>query len=538
MAVALYARVSTTKQAEKDLSIPDQLRQMREWCKANGYAVAQEYIEPGASATDDKRPIFQQMIAEATLDPSPFEAIIVHSLSRFFRDSLEFGLYERKLNKAGVKLVSITQQTSDDPSGGMMRKIFSIFDEYQSKENGKHTLRAMRENARQGYWNGSRPPFGYRTYEVDAVGNKGKRKKKLMLDPAESLQVKRLFDLYLHGNGGETMGAKQIASYLNDRGQTLRGARWTRGRVHEVLSNRTYIGEFYFNKQDNKTHTAKPESEWVRLEVEPLLDRGVFEAVQQRKASRSFDVVPPRIVGSKTLLTGIVKCGCCGAGMTLMTGKGGKYRYYKCNTRIGKGNGLCGNPAVPMEKLDGAVLNALADKVFAPERVKVILAELKKQIKAAQDGDSQEMKGLQRELDELQTATTRLYEAVEKGLLPLDATLQQRSHKLQARRQEILLEMAGHKRRQAMPEVKPRQVDLFCKALRSKLLDRSSGFGKEYLRRLVGEIRLTGNQAEISGSKATLAFAVTQMKTGTSLEVPAFVSAWLPDLGSNQGPTD
>ena len=98
--------------------------------------------------------------------------------------------------------------------------------------------------------------------------------------------------------------------------------------------------------------------------------------------------------------------------------------------------------------------------------------------------------------------------------------------------------MAGHKRRQAMPEIKPRQVDLFCRALRLKLLDRSSGFGKEYLRRLVGEIRLTGNQAKISGSKAALAFAVTQMKTGTSLDVPAFVPSWLPDLGSNQGPTD
>lgn len=45
-------------------------------------------------------------------------------------------------------------------------------------------------------------------------------------------------------------------------------------------------------------------------------------------------------------------------------------------------------------------------------------------------------------------------------------------------------------------------------------------------------------QAEISGSKAVLAGAVAQMKTGTSLEVPAFVSAWLPDLGSNHGPTD
>ena len=67
MAVALYARVSTTKQADKDLSIPDQLRQMRDWAKRNGYAVAKEYIEPGASATDDRRPEFQQMISDATL---------------------------------------------------------------------------------------------------------------------------------------------------------------------------------------------------------------------------------------------------------------------------------------------------------------------------------------------------------------------------------------------------------------------------------------------------------------------------------------
>jgi hypothetical protein len=65
-----------------------------------------------------------------------------------------------------------------------------------------------------------------------------------------------------------------------------------------------------------------------------------------------------------------------------------------------------------------------------------------------------------------------------------------------------------------------------------------TGFGKEYLRHIVSEIRITGNQAEISGSRAALAHAVAQMKTGTSLEVPAFVHVWLPDLGSNQGPTD
>ena len=55
MHVALYARVSTTRQADNDLSIPDQLRQLHEWCKANGHLVVHEYIELGASATDDKR---------------------------------------------------------------------------------------------------------------------------------------------------------------------------------------------------------------------------------------------------------------------------------------------------------------------------------------------------------------------------------------------------------------------------------------------------------------------------------------------------
>ena len=183
MAVALYARVSTTKQADKDLSIPDQLRQMRDWCKRNGHAIAKEYIEPGASATDDRRPEFQQMISDATLKPSPYEAIIMHSLSRFFRDSLQFALYERQLKKSLVKLTSITQQTSDDAGGEMARKIFSMFDEYQSKETGKHTLRALQENARQGFFNGSKPPFGYKTLELDLPAAKARKSDWSLMKP-------------------------------------------------------------------------------------------------------------------------------------------------------------------------------------------------------------------------------------------------------------------------------------------------------------------------------------------------------------------
>jgi len=99
MHVALYARVSTTRQADNDLSIPDQLRQLNEWCEANGHLVVHEYIEPGVSATDDKRPVFQQLINDAMQKPQAFEAFIIHSFSRFFRDAIQFGVYERKLGR-------------------------------------------------------------------------------------------------------------------------------------------------------------------------------------------------------------------------------------------------------------------------------------------------------------------------------------------------------------------------------------------------------------------------------------------------------
>lgn len=72
-------------QAEKDLSIPDQLRQIRDWCKAQVHSVAIEYIEPGGSATDDKSAVFPQMILDETLNPALYEIIIVLSgLSIFF----------------------------------------------------------------------------------------------------------------------------------------------------------------------------------------------------------------------------------------------------------------------------------------------------------------------------------------------------------------------------------------------------------------------------------------------------------------------
>jgi len=87
--VALYTRVSTKGQEDKDLSIPDQLRQLNEYCQKHNYIIYKEYNEGGDSGTDDKRPIFQEMIRDARIKHPPFNIILVLTFSRFFRDAFK-----------------------------------------------------------------------------------------------------------------------------------------------------------------------------------------------------------------------------------------------------------------------------------------------------------------------------------------------------------------------------------------------------------------------------------------------------------------
>ena len=76
---ALYLRVSTARQAEHDVSIPDQRKQGEAYCAARGYQLVETFVEAGASATNDRRPEFQRMIEAGTAKPAAFEVVVVHS---------------------------------------------------------------------------------------------------------------------------------------------------------------------------------------------------------------------------------------------------------------------------------------------------------------------------------------------------------------------------------------------------------------------------------------------------------------------------
>jgi site-specific DNA recombinase len=509
---ALYLRVSTTRQAEHDVSIPDQKRQGEAYCASRGYQLVETYVEPGASATNDRRPEFQRMIEAGTSKPAPFDVVIVHSFSRFFRDHFELEFYVRKLAKNGVKLVSITQEMGDDPMHVMMRQIMALFDEYQSKENAKHVIRALKENARQGFWNGSLPPIGYRIVAAEQRG--AKVKKKLEIDPLHAETVRLIYRLALHGDGAKgQMGVKNIVSHLNrNRIFTRDGGRWGIGQVHRILTRRTYMGEHEFNKRA-KSKELKPVSEIVVVPVPPLIDRETFEAVQALLKARHPTVTPSAVISGPTMLTGLIHCAKCGGAMTIRTGKGGRYRYYACSMKARQGPTACEGMAVPMDKLDDLVASHLEDRLLQPERLETILATVLDRRQERSERQHEHIGELNRRAAESEARLKRLYDAIEAGVADLnDPALKDRIDGLKAIRDQA---KADAERAQAMLEnsrnnaVTPQMVRTFAETARRHIRLEGGGYRRDHLRALAQRVEVADGEVRIMGSKSRLLQVLT-----------------------------
>ena len=539
---ALYLRVSTGRQADNDLSIPDQRRQVESYCKGRGWEVVGDYVEPGASATDDRRPEFQRMIEAATTKPPAFDVIVVHSYSRFFRDQFQLEFYVRRLAKNGVRLVSVTQELGDDPMSNMIRQIMALFDEYQSKENAKHTLRAMKENARQGFWNGARVPIGYRI--VDAGQRGQKTKKTLEIDPIQAETVRLIFRLAHEGDGSSgTMGVKSIAKHLNSADlRTRDGGRWGVGAVHKVLTRTTYVGRHRFNTRFWKTRERKPEAEIVEMSVPPIIDAVEFETVQTLLKTRSPALTAPRVVSGPTLLTGICFCAACGMAMTLRTGKGGRYRYYTCSTKARQGETGCKGRTVPMEKLDALVAHHIERRLLKPERLEEILSSVLHRREERAERRTTHIAESRKRAAEADAKLKRLYEAIENGVADLaDPMLKDRVGELTAIRDQSRddAERAAGAMDKAGPTVTPQALATFARQARKRMRSEAGGYRRDHLRALAQRVEVDEREIRIMGSKGALLRTLVAASGGKSagFGVPSFVPKWRPRQDSNLRPT-
>jgi site-specific DNA recombinase len=465
--------------------------------------------------------------------------ICVHSFSRFYRNGAEMELTIRKLRKNGVEVVSVTQPTGDDPSQQLMRQIIGVFDEYTSRENGKNVIRAMRESAKQGFWNGATPPLGYRIVEAERRGSK--IKKRLDVDPVEAELVRLIFRLYLEGDGSSgPFGVKETTKWLNEQGHRTRlGATFGVGSIHRILTNRCYAsGKWPYGVRNSRTGSLHDPATIVEIDIPPIIPQEAFDAAQAKLAQNNPKVTPPRVVNGPTLLTGLAVCASCGSGMTRTgTRRGNRsYSYYSCAGCHQKGKTVCKGRHIPMTKLDDLIIENVKDQLFSPERLKLILETLIVRQGAKDKAVDDRRAALERELSSNEERLTRLYRAIEDGIVDLDAQLKDRIATIKTERDivrtsldRLIIQV------RASTAITPVRLESFAQLIKGKLESGDVHARKAYLRSVISYIEVDDDKVRVVGDKATLAAAIAGRQVRSD-NVRGFVRKWRARRDSNTRP--
>lgn len=366
-----------------------------------------------------------------------------------------------------------------------------------------------------------------------------KLKKRLAIDPVEAEVVRLMFRLFREGSGESgPMGVKAVVSWLNDHGYRTRvGARWGIGTVHSMLTRTTYMGVHRFNRFDWKTKQPKPESEVVQYAVDAIVELHEFDAVQRALKARNSRNTPPRVVTGPILLTGLATCATCGGGMTLRTGKYGRYRYYTCASAAQKGKSACKGRSIPMAKLDEAVTERLSSQLLTHERMGRLLEGLLKRQTERSDDHASRATALRNKCAEAETRLKRMYSAIENGLLDTsDPTLKERIAEIRSER-----DMAAQTLERVMSELSPEnklteeKIAAFLELMRKNVLEGEIGFRRAYLRSVIDQVEVDDDEVRIYGRKSVLEQLVSSGQAGAS-SVPSFVRKWRTRLDSNQRP--
>ncbi len=407
---ALYARVSSERQAERDLSIPAQLKALRQYADRQGWRVVEQFIDEAESARTADRPEFQRMMGLSKQKEPAFTVILVWKLSRFARNREDSILYKAMLRKHGVQVVSINEHIEDSPSGRMLEGMIEVVDEFYSANLSSDTIRGMNENASRGFLNGGRAPYGYRRIKVK-VGEI--EKAKLEAVPEHAPRVKRAFQMSLDG-----MGVKEIIKKFNAEGYKTRdGHEWTNTVLYYMLTNEAYTGVTVFNGYRYWDSKSGKEQKAIRVEGthEALVTREQFEKVRQVLKDRSFKVTHPRAVASEYLLSGVLYCGICDAKMIGTTAKSGQFTYYGCQTYLKKGRKACGAGLVNRERIEGAVIDTLKDTVLTDKNLTELAQLINEEANLNRDTSGKRLMELAAQAKALNGRLDKLYVALETG---------------------------------------------------------------------------------------------------------------------------
>ena len=457
--MAGYVRVSTPMQVARGESLDVQEQRLREEAKRRGWELVL-YREPGISAKDENRPLYQQMRAD--LEAGRVVGVVVTKLDRLWRN------FRLAINEAhticqewGRELVTLDAQfDTTTPTGRAVRNILSVVAELEREMTAERVRETMQARAQQGKFNGGPIPYGYRLVE----------KGRLVIDEAEAETVRQMFDLFL-----EKGTVRGVCHALNESGKcTRQGHCWANQTIRRILSSSLYAGELVYNRRDTSTGNAKlrPDGDHIRVAnaVPAIISLETFTTAQEILKSRPL--LAPRAQASDYLLAGLVKCELCRGNMaghaTWGRGRKMRHRYYRCYNYTQKGRTACQGSSVKANALEHLVLESLFDLRINPDKLRALEEAQQARERAEVAPLRREVARLERELTNIAVREDRIMLAYEEKAYSA-TEMKQRKAQAAADRAKLEATLEKEKSRLADATLETFDVEFIVSALETVL---------------------------------------------------------------------
>ena len=496
MKAIIYARFSTDRQNEK--SVDDQIALCAARCVREGWEVAGSFSDravsgstPVAKRVDGAKMLAALMAREA-------DVLVLESLDRLSRDQVDQETIVRQLEFIGVRIVGLSDgyDSATGCSRKVLRAVRGLVNELYLDDLREKVKRGMRGVFERGCCPGGKV-YGYRTEECEA----GKR---FAIYEPEARIVREIFSRFAAG-----WSAGRIVDDLNRRRiPSPRGGKWMVSALVGVdslgtgmLNNRLYIGLHIFGRFEwrkdpttgKRTKRVRPESEWLRAEHPELrvIDEATWDAVRERKRPFGY-----RSGGApaKTLLSGILRCGICGAPMI----KSGRSNYC-CSVSHNQGRSVCPGLTVSVEDAENAVIRIIRAQLLSPDAVERILKSVRAQLEALTSTSDEEEKDIRTRMAALQSEVDNLVEAVASGSLPA-AIVGKKISERQAELDRLEGELKGLKRAGAL-NVSDEELRALIRAQADAMreaLDSDVQVAREMLKKVLGAVTVVAGDDAVT----------------------------------------
>jgi site-specific DNA recombinase len=508
MRAAVYARVSTTRQAQAQ-TIEQQLDRLRAAVAGRGWELDDQHVyrDDGYSGASLGRPGLDRLRDHAAL--AELDVVMVAAPDRLARNYVHQVLLIDELAGYGCRVEFLDRPMSQDPHDQLLLQIRGAVAEYERTLITERMRRGRQARLRAGTllpW--TRAPFGYR---LDP--DRPRDAAAIRVEPAEAVLVAQLFDWYLEPQAT----LYQLAARLADLGvSTPTGKpRWNVASVRGILRNPAYAGRALTNRTRvtparrrksalqpagrGVSHAPRPEQDWIEVPVPPVVSAETFARVQAKLDTNQQGAA--RNTRHEYLLRALVSCGACRLACTgRQTGAG--YRYYLCRGRTAPLHAVegrrCTARYIPAGQLDELVWADLCALLTDPAHVARALdrahggAWLPQELQARQAAIGQALSQLDRQQQRLLEA----YLAEVIGLAEFQRKREEldRRHAALAAQQRQLDAAAGQRLElQAVAD----GIEAFCQAIRAGLAAATFKQRRQLAELLIDRVIVTDDQVEI-----------------------------------------